>query len=95
MTFHTRFTTKPQWAEVYRRDVDLTDVWQEEMDPRNEFGEICTAFFTANRFEDNLRLEGVSVEGADTTLYYDRDWLNRAFGEMRIWNLEQLEMETA
>ena len=97
MPYDNRNAETPKWANSYERDVDLSDVWMEEMDPSNEFGEICTGYFSQDRHDRTcaLRLEGIGVEDLDGTRFYDRNWLLRAFGESRVWHLEQLEMETA
>lgn len=95
MPYDAHTKKKPEWADVYARDVDLSDVWMEEMDPENEMGEACTGFYSHDRRDDTLRLEGVAVEDCGGFRFYDREWLLRAFGEIRVWQLEQMEMESA
>lgn len=87
-------TKKPKWAEYRDRTVDMSEVWAEEMDPDNEFGEYVEGCFSANRYDDHLRLEGMTVEDRAGMRFYDRDFLLRVFGESRVWHLEIMEIET-
>jgi hypothetical protein len=67
----------------------------EVADPKNEFGELCTAYFLSDRFSScgELRLEGVSVEDRGVPRFYDRAFVLNVFGESRVAYLENLEME--
>lgn len=98
-------TTKPTWATIYDRSIDVSDCWMEATDPENEFGEECTVFMDASEAEfwtsdgavyrDDLTVTGIAVTDSHGTTYYDREWTVRTLGMDWIWRIEQHEMEAA
>ncbi len=98
--------TKPEWASRADREVDLSDVYVDEIDPQNEQGAVVTGFMKSeaitcqderyNDFDaDAFRLEGICIEVADLTFFYDREAASLLLGVDAIWRVEQHEMEAA
>ncbi len=65
-------------------ELDLTDVWQEETDPENEFGEVVVGLFDTSGTLIGLRME----DDAFGQLYCHREYAGEMIGFARILELE-------
>ena len=93
--FHDRIQTKPvpKWT-ICDRVIDITDIWTDVMDPKNEDGAIVTAFLHGNRYDDTMEVRGIRIEDYSGTTYWDRAYCtrhNKLFDA--IWKAEQYEMQ--
>ncbi len=88
---------KPKWATYHERTTDISDLWQQETDPENEFGESCTAYF--DKYEDRnqgifvFAITGIGVEDNGGTRFYDRERAIDLLGLEAIWLAEKDEWE--
>lgn len=78
-------TEQPAWAIAYDVTCDVTDAYQEAIDPINENGEICVAFFNHEAeevdpsnpyekcwFENFPKLTGICIEDGHGPSYVER-----------------------
>lgn len=94
---------KPDWAYRSDREIDISDVYVDEIDPENEQGAVVTAFMVNgavkcwdNRGDfnaDGFHLTGISIETENETTFHDRDGAATLLGVNAIWRVEQHEME--
>lgn len=89
-------TIKPSWT-CADREVDASDVWQEETDHQAERGDICTAFLhhdEVNCDEYGFVLKGIAVtDEFGLTLYHDRATAIRLMSDAAVWRIEASELE--
>lgn len=105
---HITTNTRPDWATIYDRAVDVSDVWQDATDPANEYGEVCEAYLAANDVactDEHHRdftgagftLVGLAVRdgyGSGVT-YHSRERAITILGMSSVWAIELHEMECA
>lgn len=81
---------RPRWATA-DREVELTDAWQEVMDPEGT-GEECFAILRANG-DGGFRCWGVRVEDGTIPRWYDRAFLaTNGLADLIDW-AEEYEFE--
>lgn len=90
------FTSKmPDWADVPKDGIyciDLDELWLEETDPENEFGECCTGFCEIDDL-DGLHIVGIAVYAPGHTMYAAREKLIDLIPVGRIHLAESIEAQ--
>jgi len=93
-----------QKVRAYDAEMDITDLWNDYMDPENERGEIATAYFDIvshipDEFGDFTidvyKLVAVGVEDGkySYSTYYDYSKCVKMFGQPRVTILEDMMTE--
>lgn len=77
---------RPDWAQD-AREWDLTDNWQDETDPENVLGEICTGHFETTSFGTHI-LSGLEVEDATGTMFFNRERAIACLGFREVSRIE-------
>lgn len=93
---HITRNTRPDWTTA-DRVIDITDIWQEMMDPANERGEVCTAYLHRDRPGDELErfeLRGIGIEDGGATAWMDREKALYTLGSASVWRAEELEWQS-
>jgi hypothetical protein len=85
---------EPAWTDA-DRIIDITDIWQEVMDPENERGEVCMAYLHRDRPGDEserFELRGISISDG-TPIYWNREKTLFVLGYDEVCRAEDLEWE--
>ncbi len=98
MTFQRKLPepdAKPKWATA-EYTLDITDAWNDIVDPENEDGETVTAHFrreiSDRPDQDTMTLLGLSIADDSGTIYRDREWAVKMFGPHDVWHIEETTM---
>lgn len=82
----------PPQIEDYHYVENLSDVWMEETDPDNWWGEFCSGFFTE---EDGFfTLVGLNVEDGKSDDYLNREQAIKVLGYETVCRVERVMERT-
>lgn len=84
MQMQIQQTAKPILSD---KTFDMLDVWLEETDPENEFGECCTGLFDVSD-AGTVTLVGLCVEVEYGEVYYSAEQAKALISADRIHSLE-------
>lgn len=84
----------PDWV-VCDREEEISDIWIDHMDPKNEDGAVVTVFLHHNQMDAGMHFKGIRIVDADGAVtFWDR---NRCMKYDRLfcalYNLEDKAMQ--